>query len=165
MINQLDTFEQSLLLLAKRQYRYEGDIVHGAMVIAGHIAGIPHSSVNLRQVAKWLVNILVSLDRTSPHALTGGLASVLSEFLEGIARNFLMPPETERPGLNYWRSVVLNLFGQITITRIKMGDSVYIDLPEPDPTIQAALDLAPTSVTIFRCWQKHSQLTAVVGGL
>lgn len=168
MITQLNEFEQSLLLFAKNHYRYDGDRIEGAMVIASHIAGTSCSSANLRQVAKWLVNILVNIDRASPRALSGGMHHVLSELLDGIARNYLMPPETERQGLNYWRSVVANLLGQIAITRIKNGDDVYITMPDLDPSIQAALDLAPASLTLVRCVLKHTrpqQLNAIATAL
>ena len=156
MMKQLNEFEQNLLLFAKNHYRYDGHRVDGAMVIVGHIAGITPSHTNLRQVAQWLVTVLVSLDRTSPHALAGGLPRVLSELLDGIARNYLMPPETERQALNYWRSVVENLLSQIAITQIKKGNDVYIAMPEPDPQIQSVLDLVATPATLFRCWKQHS---------
>ena len=141
-IEPLNEFERHLLLLAKHHYRYDGDYADGARAIAGHIAGIPMKQVNFRDVAGWLVHVMVWIDRNSPHALAGGMARALTEFLDRLG-----PPvaATARPMGEYWRLVVEGLMGQIAIAKIKKNDETFYQMPVIDLAIQATL--ADTIVT------------------
>ena len=134
----LNPFEQHLLLFAKNHYHYAGDRVSGALVMVSHLAGSSIEDARPRDVAMWLVNVLVAIDRKSPQSIPGGLGHALTELLSHLAQEGEMAGEVAVQA--YWRSVVANLLSRVALTNTKAGDVVLYELPPIDPALQAALD-------------------------
>lgn len=135
---ELGEFERNLLLYAKRQYLYEGDRKWGVRVLVGAIAGIHPEEVRYRDVARWLVNVLIWIDRSSPTSIGGGMPRALTSVFDAMdpVRYAAFHEQT----LDYWEGVVQALLGQVTITRVRHDETTLFCLPEPDPVVQMALD-------------------------
>lgn len=141
-MNLLNEFEAALLLLAKRRYRFDGDRVEGALVVVAHISGIPMEDAKLRDVAQWLLNVLVWTNKGMPAAVGGRLAPALLGVLDGLAEHSLASWPADQSLKARWHCAVGHLMGQVAITQISNGVTMYIEMPTLDPDIQAALDRA-----------------------
>ena len=135
----LNVFEQALLLYAKRRYIYNGDRIEGARILAAHIAGIPAAEVRNRDIARWLVSLLVWIDKTAPRSVNGGLRVALEDCFEHLDPSNPLYGLRERP--DYWTAVVEALLGQVTITRVMDGDQPLFEMPAEDAEIQSFLDM------------------------